>query len=96
MRVTELPIAIVVFGMEGCPACSNFLPKFRKIAQQHNNIPAFAVDSSKPENAGAADHYGITVTPTVVLMRYGKLVKKFEGEGSKADVEKLFRFAEGR
>ena len=94
MRVTELPIALVVFGMDGCPACSSYLTLFRPIAKRHDDVPAFAIDSSLEQNAAAADHYGITVTPTTILMKYGKQIQRFEGEGSRADIEKLFRYAE--
>ena len=77
--------------MQGCPACESYLPVFRKVAERYA-IPAFAVDSNAfPE---AADKYKIKVTPTTLLLKWGRVTKRFEGEGTTADVEKLFRWAE--
>ncbi len=92
VQLANYKALILVFGQSGCPACEEYLPTFRRVAARHNTIPAFAVDSSKQDTA--SDKFLITVTPTTILISNGKTVKRFEGQGSAADVEKLFQFAE--
>lgn len=83
---------VILFGMEGCPACEAYLPVFRAVARRHPGVPAYAVDCNLP--GSQADAVGVTVTPTTILFQRGQVVKRFEGEGSRADVEKLFGYAE--
>ncbi len=92
VRLTDYKALILVFGQSGCSACEEYIPIFRRVAARHNGVPAFAIDSSKQEEA--SDKFLVTVTPTTFLVSHGRVVKKFEGGGSVADVEKLFRYAE--
>jgi thioredoxin-like negative regulator of GroEL len=91
LDVSQYPIMILVFGMDGCPACSTWLPLFRAAAQRNSDVPAFAVDCNKQPDA--ADHYKIRVTPTTVILSYGRVLVKHEGAGTQADAEKVFRDA---
>ncbi len=92
IRITEYPALILLFGMKGCPSCEDFLPVFHAAAERHRSVPAYAVDCERlPE---VADRFNVTSTPTIFLLSRGKTIKKFEGGGSRADAEKLFRYAE--
>ena len=92
IRLEDHPALILVFGMEGCPACSAYIPAVRAVHRRHPDVPAYVVDCNRVTHA--ADHYNVKVTPTTVLLRHGRVEKRFEGEGSRADLEKLFRHAE--
>lgn len=93
--LNAFPVIILVFGMEGCPACDAFVgPVFRKVAAKHPDIPAYAVDCNKQTEA--ADRFGITQTPTTLVIKKGRVTEKFEGGGNAADVERLFRMVSGR
>lgn len=87
------PAMVVVFGAEGCPACESYLPVFRGVAERHP-IPAFAVDCNQyPKEA---DRFRVTVTPTTILFFFGRQAQRLEGERQPEDIERLFRYAEGR
>lgn len=88
----DFPVLVLLFGMEGCPACSAFLPVWRRAAAQHPGVPSFAIDvDDRPD---AADYYEVTLTPTTLLLRHGRVLRRLEGEGTRANAEKLFRMAE--
>ncbi len=93
LTLRDHPVLILLFGMEGCPACTSTLPIFRRVAELHNTVPSYAIDCNKASDV--ADRFNVRVTPTTFLLRYGRVVRRFEGEGSVADIEKLFKYAEG-
>lgn len=93
VQIDAYPALILVFGMEGCPACEAYLPKFRAVAGRHPRVPAYAAESN--EQSAAADRFGVRVTPSTFLTSYGRVLLSFPGEGTVADLEKLFRHAEG-
>lgn len=86
------PAIILLFGMRGCPACSDFLPVFREASQDHPDVPALAVDCGRQPDA--ADYFRVRVTPTTVLLRWGRAIRRLEGEGTRANAERLFAQAE--
>lgn len=93
--MADYPVLILMFGMEGCPACEATLPRFVKVRKEFSHIPAYAIDSNRNSISDVADRLKVSITPTTFLLRYGRIDKRFEGEASVADFEKLFRYADG-
>jgi thiol-disulfide isomerase/thioredoxin len=91
LDVRQHPVLVLVFVMEGCPACEGYVPKFRQVAERHKTR-AFAIDCNKQTKA--ADFYKISNTPTTLVLRHGFEIMRKEGELSTTEVENIFRFAE--
>ncbi|UCC72070.1 MAG: thioredoxin family protein [Gemmatimonadota bacterium] len=94
MDLTQYNVVVVVFIMEGCPACHEYVPRFQHIARQFGNtVPAFIVDANSPQGGPLADRFGIEATPTTMILR--KPVGAIRAEGSLPDTEitEMFKFA---
>jgi thioredoxin 2 len=90
--LSQEPVVLLTFGMEGCDACEQWIPVFHAARARHPGIPAYAINCEvRPE---AADAFRVTVTPTTVLLYRGEIYRRFEGSGSAQTADKLFRMAE--
>ena len=91
---------VVVFHQSGCPACSEYLPRFKRIAVKYRsqlNIQTPNVNRADKRIQDAAVAYKITAVPTtVVLDANDKLLKRAVGSLSEAQIAKLFEFAAGK
>jgi thiol-disulfide isomerase/thioredoxin len=91
---------VVVFHQSGCPACSEYLPRFKRVAVQyrsHLNIqmPNLSRADKRIENAAIA--YKIHAAPTtLVLDANDKVLKRAVGALPETQITKLFEFAIGR
>lgn len=92
LLVEDHPVMVLLFHMEGCPACAAFLPVFSRVAAQHPGVPSLDVDCE--DQPAAADYYEITMTPTTLLLRHGRVLRRLEGEGTRQNAERLFAMAE--
>lgn len=92
VHLDEYPVLVLLFGMDGCGACDEFLPLFRAASARHRSVPAYAIDCERLPDV--ADRFDVTSTPTIFLLSRGRTLRRFEGAGSLADAEKLFRYAE--
>lgn len=93
MKLTDRPVVVVTWAMHGCPACDEYLPTFRKIAEKYQRcVPSVIVDANR--YPAAADHYRVKATPTTMIMRYGRRgIMKIEGAADEAEIERLFGYA---
>jgi len=93
MKLIDYPLLIVVWGQEGCPACEEFTPRFRRIAAKYARcVPAVVVDAERFDSA--ANHYRIRATPTTMISRFGRRsLYSIEGTAPDDQVEALFQFA---
>jgi thiol-disulfide isomerase/thioredoxin len=60
--------------MQGCPACEEYKPRFRRIyaqlQQQGFCLPPLEfVDVNQPSAQAVANHYDVKYTPTTVLQK---------------------------
>jgi hypothetical protein len=77
--------AVLVFVMTGCPACHEYVPRFRKAFRG-----ARILDVSRDRRAAAlADRLGVKATPTTVVRDSAGTVTKRIGAISDADIGKL-------
>lgn len=94
MKIWEMPVAIIVWTQEGCPACEEFMPKFMKIAQQYQKcLPVIIADVSM--FPGAADEFRVQSTPSTMITRYGRrgFAGFIDGDGSEERIRHLFAAA---
>lgn len=93
MKLTEYPVIIVVWGQEGCPACDEFIPRFRRVAKKWARcVPAVVVDAGAYTDA--ADSFRVQSTPTTMILRHGrKSLFLLDGATDDASIERLFAYA---
>ena len=98
------PVVVVVFHMEGCPACEAFLPKFRAIAPQYGplsedgpmavtgrGVPSAIYDANKFDPL--AEHFNIRATPTMLVLRRPAGQLRQEGDLDERAIHGMFRSA---
>lgn len=92
-----MPNQVVVFHQHGCPACSDYLPRFRKIAPKYRaflNIQIADLNRAVKKIQDAAITYKIRGVPTtLVLDADDKVLKRAVGALSNEQIVKLFEFA---
>lgn len=93
MKIIDYPVIIVVWSQEGCPGCGTYVPKFKRVAPKYQKcIPSIVADAERFGNA--ADHYRIKVTPTTLILRYGRpSLYRIEGDAEPTVIEELFQRA---
>ena len=94
MKIWEMPVAIIVFIQDGCPACEEYMPKFLAVAEQYKGcLPVIIADVNM--FPGAADVWRIQSTPTTLIARYGNrgFAGFIDGDGSEDRIRSLFSAA---
>lgn len=93
MSITDAPVAVVVFGQLGCPACDVYIPRFRAVATRYGRcVPSWVLDSARYTEA--ADSLGVRETPTTYVLRYGRPASRpLVGDAPEASIEDIFRRA---
>lgn len=85
---TELPI-VIDFSATWCGPCRQLAPIIDELAKEYDG--RIAVGKCDIEDAvELTDEYNIRNVPTVLFIKGGKVVDKFVGSKSKADVQKMF------
>ena len=94
MDIHSSRYVVVVFAMKGCGACEEFLPRFRRIAAKYRRcVPVMHFDAAAPGHQAVADHYGVTHTPTVVLVRRPQGKLQWNGGLDDHEIENIFAIA---
>lgn len=93
MDLSHYPAIIIVLGQKGCPACEEFHPRFVRAADRYQT-PGIAMDIMTPQGGKLADTYGVTVTPTTLLLRRGSGAIRAEGAISDSALDQLFGFGD--
>lgn len=85
---TELPI-VLDFSATWCGPCKQLAPIIDELAQEYDG--RIAVGKCDIEEADdLTNEYGIRNIPTVIFIKDGKVVDKFVGSKSKADIQAKF------
>lgn len=94
-KIWEIPVAVILWTQEGCPACEEYYPKFHRVAQRYAGcLPIIIADIN--QFPGAADKYRVAATPTTMITRYGE--RPFfggflDGDAPEDRIEHLFGVA---
>ena len=92
-RMAQPNAVVVVFAMQQCPACSDYMPRFKAIASQFPQVPHQVLDANAPGVQGLADRFQIQATPTTMVLRRPVGAIKAEGSLPDADIQRLFVLA---
>ncbi len=96
MDLSQFNVVVIVFTMPGCPACSEYVPRFQQVAQQFSGrVPSFVVDSNSQSGGPLADRLMVTATPTTLILRKPTGAIKAEGALPSEEVAQMFQFAAG-
>jgi thioredoxin-like negative regulator of GroEL len=85
------PIGVFVFGQAGCPACSEYIPRFKRIAAAfRQRFPIGIYDLAKDGHRAQemATTLDIKATPTTVVMNRGR-IQKHVGALAEAAIREL-------
>jgi len=90
-------VVVVVFVMEGCGACKEYLPRFKKLAEPYRKagLPILIYDAaSKDERVqNFADRVGVDATPTTAILKRGPGVLKAEGSIPDEEIQQILGIA---
>lgn len=87
-------VVVVCVVMQGCGACHEFLPRFRRVAAKYARcVPSMIVNASDPKQAPLADRFNVRVTPTTLILRRPVGQIRLEGAVSNAELERAFMLA---
>lgn len=91
------PTAVFVFGQAGCPACSEYVPRFKRLAAPYRNrfpigIYDLARDGQRVNEF--ASKLGIRATPTTVVMNRRGGLRKLVGALTEAQIRELLEKVE--
>jgi len=80
-------IVVILFKMDGCPACAAFEPRFRQLATPYlGRFPILIADANDPGVAPLADRLGVNAVPATFVMRKPSGIIRAEGVLSDAEL----------
>lgn len=90
MRLTELPLVIILWTQDGCEHCEATLPPWRAVAARYARcMPSARLEASRYE--GAANQYRIQMLPTLMALRYGRTgLHRLEGSLTEQEIESFY------
>jgi thioredoxin 1 len=81
-------LQVLSFFQEGCMACMEQEPITREVADAH----ALPVESINPmKEKQYIDQYKLRVTPTILILKDGNVVERFEGVVHREQMEEAVR-----
>jgi thiol-disulfide isomerase/thioredoxin len=87
------PVALLVFYMNGCPACEEFLPRFKNVAKDFPQLVPHLIEINSKLTSRIADRYRVKYTPTMVLLHKNGSKKVVAGAVDDDTICKLFEAA---
>jgi thioredoxin-like negative regulator of GroEL len=90
--VNTPPAAVFVFGQAGCGHCTEYIPRFQRLARPYQKaFPIGIYDLAKDKHAVQFANRlgGIRVTPTTVVMSHRGSLHKHVGALDEATITRL-------
>jgi thioredoxin-like negative regulator of GroEL len=73
-------VVVVVFKMEGCPACAEYMPTFKRVAARYRGLfPIYIVDAADQRYEHLATRLGVNAVPVTFILRKPTGMLKSEG-----------------
>jgi hypothetical protein len=91
-RPMSHPVGVFVFGQAGCPACSEYIPRFKRIAAAFRDrfpIGIYDLLRDGPKANEFATRLGIRATPTTVVMTSRGSLHKHVGALAESAIREL-------
>jgi|688.fasta_scaffold1296361_2 thioredoxin-like negative regulator of GroEL len=91
MNLAEFPMVVTVWHQPGCGHCEEFLPRVQATAARfaHCGVPTVLLDAT--QNVRLADGLNITATPTLMVLRRGKRVQRFDRGLEEGELESVYQ-----
>jgi thioredoxin-like negative regulator of GroEL len=89
--------AIFVFGQAGCPACEDYVPRFKRLSAPYwRQLPIGVYDLARDGKRAneLASAMGIKATPTTVVM-VGNRMRSVVGAVSDQEIAQMLRAVTG-
>jgi thioredoxin-like negative regulator of GroEL len=67
----QYPLLVVAWHQEGCPACSDYLPRFRQVAEHYKSCVQSAILDAN-QFSDQADRLWVRGTPITMILRGGR------------------------
>jgi thiol-disulfide isomerase/thioredoxin len=68
---SDYPLLVACWYQDGCPACEEYLPRLRGVAERYKAcVPTAILDAN--EYTEDADGVFVRATPTTMILRYGR------------------------
>lgn len=88
---------VLVFHMNGCPACREYMPRFKAKAEKYRgklDVRHLNISHSVMSVQDTAKKFKIEYLPTTLVLGDGdKVLKRKEGGVDNSQIEKLLAFA---
>lgn len=84
---------IVVFHQHGCPACTQYVPRFKRIGVKYRaliNIQLANLSKADKKMIDAATRYKINAVPTTLVLDGERVVRRVEGSVDDSEIRALF------
>ncbi len=63
-------VVVVLFTIEGCPACTEYKPRFARVASAfQGRVPVLMLDANDPRNANLAGRLSVESVPATFVLR---------------------------
>lgn len=85
------PFIIIFFQTDWCQPCNHFAHLFKAAAAKHADIRFATIDADAER--GLAKSFGVTVIPTLIIIREKIMLVRETGSLSSAALEKLIEHA---
>ena len=85
-------VSLILFYKDGCPACTQFKPHFKTLADEYEGRVCFrCVNLNYPQNEHLSHKtiYNIDKVPSISIFKDGKRYKIFENDENQRDLEYL-------
>jgi thioredoxin-like negative regulator of GroEL len=85
----EYPLLIASWYQEGCPACEEFTPRLRAVADRYRACVPTTILSAN-EYSDDADSLWVRSTPTTMILRHGRKSPYQIGAVTDAEIEAFY------
>ena len=88
-QLETLPLVVTVWHQPDCGHCEEFLPRLNEIAARYSScVPTALLDAT--QNEDLSDALSIEATPTVIVLRLGRTIKRFDRGLNATEREQLY------
>ncbi len=92
----SLMSGVLLFVMQGCPACTSFKPRFERLAAPYRRAGVSVQIIDVGRYVSQANQYKVTATPTTLVVRNGRVVRRLVGAVEDGQVQEALEKACGR
>lgn len=87
-------IVIIIFKIKGCPACAEYIPRFRRMAIPYRGrFPMHVVDAESNEHTNLADQFNVQEVPVTLVLRYPNGIMRYEGALDNNEIKNMLALA---